>query len=79
MKGGVVLGGVQEVIKAFFNSFMLVSCPQTVRKHTQPTCGLLRWQVLRLLGTLCDTPMGGGGAGLFLEMSPGRLLQEERA
>lgn len=50
---------------------------EEVISHHQPTCGPLTWQVLRLLGTLCDAPMGGWGARLFLGISAGRVQEEE--
>lgn len=42
----------------------------------QRTCPL-RWQVLRLLGTLCDTPMGGWGAGLFFGISASMEFEDD--
>lgn len=45
------------------------------RLPRQPTCAPLRWQLLRLLGTLCDATMGGCGARLFLGISAGSVLE----
>lgn len=45
--------------------------------EVEPTGVPLRWQVLRLLGTLWDTLMGGWGARLFLGISAGGVFQVE--
>lgn len=44
-----------------------------------PTCAPFRWQLLRLLGTLCDGPIGGCGARLFLGISAARVSEEGKA